>query len=159
MSEKNINFARRNGLSYAETATHNKEPSMTRQEFAEECDINTLMKKFDSAVGQGPGGLPNQRDPAAMFYADFTGMPGSLLEYQQYMFDAEKAFMSLPAVVRKEFANDPYQFAEFAGDPENIGQLRTWGLAAPEAAEPAPIKVQVIPEAAPELPASPEPKK
>lgn len=38
----------------------NDEPSLTRQEFAEECDINTLMAKYDKVgfpmhMSRGPG--------------------------------------------------------------------------------------------------------
>lgn len=127
--------------------THNKEPSLTRQEFADECNINLLMSKFDQHVHGGPNGLMAM-DPAAM-YVDLTEMPRDLMEYHDYMFRAESAFMSLPAVVRKEFDNDAHMFAEFAADPENLPQMRTWGLAAPEPQEAAPMKVEVVAPKAP----------
>lgn len=132
--------------------THNKEASMTRQEFKEECDINTLMAKFDEHVHGGPNGLMSM-DPAAM-YVDLTEMPRDLMEYHEYMFRAENAFMSLPAVVRKEFDNSAHAFAEFAADPENLSQMRTWGLAAPEPQETPPMKVEVVtPKVPPSAPA------
>lgn len=113
-------------------------PSLTRQEFAEECDINAIMKRYDT-VGGGPGGLPRHND-FPPFYADFSTMPTDLLGYMNLMHDAEVAFMMLPAVVRKEMDNDPMAFVEFASDPKNLDQMRKWGLApvpAPEAPAPA----------------------
>lgn len=117
-------------------------PSLTRQEFKEECDINTLMAKYDMHAGTGPGMLMHQ-DPA-MFYADFTMLPSSLLDYHRYMDEAQASFMRLPAVVRKEFENDATLFVQFASDPENLPQMRTWGLAAPEKVADAPLKVEVV---------------
>lgn len=102
-------------------------PSMTRQEFAEECDINTLMDKYES-LGQFP--MP-QSPPA---YLDLTELP-DFQSAQNAMIVATEAFMTLPAKVRKEFDNDPGRFVDFAEKPENLDQMRAWGLA-PPAAEP-----------------------
>lgn len=130
-------------------------PSLTRQEFAEECDINTLMKKYDGYVNTGPNGLRNPQD---MFYADFTQMPDNLMAFHQYMAEADHAFMQLPAIVRKEFENSAYQFVEFAADPDNLPQLREWGLAPPAKPEkPEPMEVRVVnPEPAPVVPDAPK---
>lgn len=99
-------------------------PSMARQEFREECDINSIMAKY-----QVTGMLPaNVQEPV---YYDFTCMPSDLLGMMDLMDTAEQAFMSLPAVVRKEFENSPYDFVMFASDPANIEKMREWGLAAP----------------------------
>lgn len=120
-------------------------PSLTRQEFAEECDINVLMARYDNAVYGGPNNLPPP--PDAMHYVDWTTQPSTLLEYMDMMREAERAFMALPAAVRKEFDNDPVQFCDFASDPENLPQMRTWGLAAPEKVKDGPLEVRVVPEA------------
>lgn len=125
--------------------TNTDGPSLTRQEFAEECDINTLMAKYDTHVIGGPGNLP----PMEPVYTDFTTAPSSLLEYMTLMIDAEKAFMSLPAVVRREFDNSAQMFVDFASDPENLDQMRTWGLAPPAKAPEAPMRVEVVTPAAP----------
>lgn len=129
-------------------------PSLTRQEFLLECDINTIMKQYDS-VGAGINGLPQGvRQP---YYADFTSVPDSLLGFMTFMQEAEAAFMSLPAVVRKEFDNDAVAFVDFASDPENLEQMRTWGLAPPKEApkppEPAPGAANSSPPGSP--PAAP----
>jgi hypothetical protein len=70
---------------------------------------------------------------ASAMYVDFTEMPTNLMDYMAFMDGAEKAFMSLPAVVRKEFDNSAVAFVDFASDPKNLDQMRGWGLAPPVA--------------------------
>lgn len=126
-------FSKSNG---SNTVFNTEGPSLTRQEFVAECDINSLMARYETHVIGGPGNLP----PAVPMYADFASVPKTLLEYMDFMGEAEAAFMSLPAVVRKEFDNSAHLFVDFASDPANLEQMRTWGLAppakAPEKAEP-----------------------
>ena len=129
-------FNKSNGLDHS---FHCEGPSLTRQEFAEECDINTLMKKYEGHVIGGPGGL----QPQDMYYADFSEQPRDLLSYMNLMDEAQTAFMTLPAIVRKEFDNDPMQFVMFAQDENNLDTMRQWGLAAPKKEE-KPMKVEVI---------------
>lgn len=122
-------------------------PSKTRQEFADECDINQIMANAEKhAVWPFKDQLPP-------VYLDFVGMP-NLQEAMQHMFDAEEAFMRLPAAVRKELDNDPVRFVEYASDPGNLEQLRKWGLAEPEKAPEAPIRVEVV-QAPPIVPTAP----
>lgn len=134
-------FYKTNGV---DARTFNTEPSMARQEFAEECDINSLMKRYEGHATGGPSGLQMMGDPSKMFYADFTIMPSSLQEFHSFMDTAQAAFMSLPAVVRKEFDNDATMFVDFASDADNLAQMRTWGLAPPEKVEAPPQKVEVV---------------
>lgn len=114
-------------------------PSMTRQEFADECDVNALMARYDK-VGVWP--LPPV-DKAPM-YLDLTEVPDNLLDVMNMMVDAEAAFMSLPAVVRRDFENDPMQFVAFASDPQNLEKMREYGLAPPPAEAPKPMMVEVV---------------
>lgn len=123
-------FYKTNGV---DTRQFNSDPSLTRQEFAEECDINTIMKRYEGH-NTGPNGLPNVGVPQ---YVDLSGMPTDLMGYMQLMQDAERAFMTLPAAVRREFDNDPIAFVDFASDPGNIDQMRAWDLA-PPAKDPGP---------------------
>jgi len=109
-------------------------PSLTRQEFADECDINAIMRRYEQA-GAGVNGMPRNPNLEPM-YVDFTTLPTDLLGYMDMMNDAEKSFMTLPATVRREFDNSPVMFVEFAGNPDNIDQMRAWGLAKPAPAEP-----------------------
>lgn len=140
-------FAKSNGLTAKETGTDNCEPSMTRQEFAEECDINTIMSKYDAYLSDP---MRSMRTPV---YVDFTELPDTLMGTMQMVQEASDAFYRLPAVVRKEFDNDPVAFADYAADPTNLPKMREWGLAAPEKPAEKPLKVEVVPAApAPEKP-------
>jgi len=104
-------------------------PSRTRQEFAEECDINVIMARYERT-----GQLPvNSVEPPR--YVDMTAMPSDFREAMDLMLAAEAAFMTLPAKVRREFDNDAKQFVDFASDAKNVDQLRDWGLAAPKPKE------------------------
>lgn len=145
-------FYKRNG---SVTVFNTEGPSLTRQEFAEECDINTLMARYEGHVIGGPGNMSAQQP----MYADFTQVPTNLLEYMLFMDEAERSFMSLPAQVRREFDNSPHMFVDFASDPENLGQMRTWGLAPPAPPEPAEAPSQPAPSngapVAPQAPAAP----
>lgn len=113
-------------------------PSMTRQEMADECDINNIMKRYERTgmVPGNPNSLPQ--------YLDLTVMPDDLMTAMNQMIDAENAFMSLPAVTRREFDNDAMRFVEYASNPENVERLREWGLAAPEKVPDPPIRVEVV---------------
>lgn len=112
-------------------------PSMTREEFAAECDINTIMKKY--AVT----GVVGHVNPVQPRFIDAVGVP-DLMTALNTMSDAQQAFMQLPAVVRREFDNDAMEFVKFASESENLPKLRQWGLAAPEKAPDAPMRVEVV---------------
>lgn len=111
--------------------------SRTRQEFQDECDINAIMKRYEKT---GVLTHYSKREPQ---YIDFGDGVPDFHTAMNMMVAAETAFLTLPAVVRKRFENDPQEFVAFASNAENIGQLREWGLAAPEKAADAPIRVEV----------------
>lgn len=125
-------------------------PSLTRQEFAEECDINTLMERYEKS------GVISHVNRAQPIYMDMTDLP-DLREGLDIMREATTAFMALPAKVRREFDHDPVKFVEFAGNKDNLERMREWGLAAPVAAAPEPILVKVMAPPDPP-PAVPGPK-
>lgn len=112
--------------------------SRTRQEFAEECDINSIMSRYNKT------GVINHFSSRAPRYVDFSEVPSDLQTAMQMFIEAENAFMRLPAAVRKEFDNDPVKFVEFAERPENLDQVRAWGLAKPAEPEPVPMRVEVV---------------
>lgn len=111
-------------------------PSKARQEFKKETDVNELMRRFKKT-----GVLPV--NGVAPKFLDCCDVP-QFQEAMQVMLDATEAFRKLPAIVRKEFDNDAEKFVVFAQDKENIGKLREWGLAAPEKAPDAPMRVEVV---------------
>lgn len=113
-------------------------PSLTRQEFAAECDINTLMAQYEKT------GVINHFRQGQPQYVDLTDIPVDLQSTLNILADATAAFMQLPATLRRDFDNDPVKFCDFATNPDNIGKMREWGLAPPAPTEPAPQKVEII---------------
>lgn len=112
-------------------------PSMTRQEFARECDINVLMAHYEKNAVMPP---VNGKEPA---YFDASSVP-DFREALDIAREAQEAFMRVPAATRKELDNDVHQFVDYASDPVNLPQMRKWGLAEPEKAPDSPMKVEVV---------------
>lgn len=111
-------------------------PSLTRQEFAAESDINNLMAQYEKT---GIITHVNQTQPQ---YLDVSDVPD--LQYAMHILaDANAAFMRLPALVRREFDNDPVKFVAYAQDPANVDRMREWGLAEPAPVPPDPIEVRI----------------
>lgn len=114
----------------------------TRQEFADECDINVLLAQYEKT---GVLSHFNQGQPD---YFDATSVP-DLQESLDIVRRAEQAFMTLPAKVRAEFENDPLKFVAFAEKPDNLEQMRAWNLAPPIPQEDPPVRVEVVGGATP----------
>lgn len=121
------------------------EKSLTQQSFAEECDINTIVRRFGLS-----GELPvNQRAPT---YGDFTGVSDYKSALEAVM-AAEDAFMQLPAHVRARFENDPQAFVAFCSDEKNREEAIKLGLVVPQAAALAATAPAAAPVATPPSPA------
>lgn len=112
-------------------------PSLTRQEFAADADINTIMAQYEAS---GVISHINKTPPA---HLDVTDVP-DLQNAIQLIRDSEVAFMTLPAKTRLEFDNDPVKFIDYAQNPDNIEKLREWGLAEPLPVQPEPQKVEIV---------------
>jgi len=119
------------------------EPSRTRQEFAEECDINTIMQKYEAT---GTISHVNRAEPVFLDTTLYPGLQASMDAFRE----AGRAFNALPASVRKEFDNDPEKFVQFAVNPDNLPRMREWGLAAPEKAPEPPVRVEMVNPVPPE---------
>ncbi|AXH74066.1 MAG: internal scaffolding protein [Microviridae sp.] len=104
---------------------------MTRQEFKDECDINVLLARYERT-----GVLPANNQGAPQ-YLDVSDVPDLARSFEMIE-AAQRAFMTLPASVRREFDNDPIQFVDYASNPASLNQMREWGLAPPAAPEAAP---------------------
>lgn len=114
----------------------------TKQQFAEECDINTIVRRFNLT-----GQLPS--DVRAPQYADFE----EAIDYHTAMnaiIEANDSFEQMTAEVRSKFNNDPAIFVDFCNDPKNIDAMIEMGLAV---AKPVAAPVPVISD-----PAAPVPK-
>lgn len=97
-------------------------PSMTKQSFKDECDINNIMAKFERTallehVNQHQGN-----------YGDFTDAPQDYHEAMNQVIAADDMFQTIPAKLRAAFNNDPGEFLAFTNDPENLDRMRDLGL-------------------------------
>jgi len=112
-------------------------PTMTKQAFADQCDINTIVREFTRT-----GMITHINERAAA--GTFQDLPDSM-DYQQALELArsgQAAFDQLPAKVRARFGNDPAQFLDFIHDPANQQEMIDLGLATdlrpPKAPESSP---------------------
>lgn len=132
----------------------------TKQEFRNETDINTILKRFN-VTGQLPTGV---RMPS---YGDFSGVQ-NFMDAANAIALARESFEEMPARVRERFQNDPAKFVDFCSNPDNLEECRKMGLAPPGetvkppvVAEPPPSGVATAASspsssgAAPGVPAAP----
>jgi len=102
-------------------------PSLTKQSFRDECDINNILRKFN-VTGELPVGSFQPQ------YGDFSG----ITDYQSALnavMAAQDSFLALPAKVRAKFDNDPALFVEFASDEANKDEMKALGLLSQETAQ------------------------
>lgn len=114
-------------LPYAKSPPQRKlfhQPSRAKQSMADECNINNIMAKYKLS------GMVDHVNQHQGSYGDFTGSQ-TYSESLQQIINAQEAFDSLPATVRKQFQNNPAAFLEFAENPENENEMRTMGLLPP----------------------------
>lgn len=108
--------------------------SATKQEFKDECDINSIMKRYIST-----GMVPSNVRTGA--YGDFSDV-GEYRDCLDTLETARSQFMSLSSTIRRRFDNDPLKFLEFIRSPGNLDEARSMGLlkeepkAPPVVAEP-----------------------
>jgi len=113
-------------------------PSMTKQSFVAECDINNILKQFSTT-----GILTHVKSQLAA--GTYQDLPDEI-DFQQSVNTikaAETAFMTLPAKVRREFGDEPAAFLEFLGhldDPATRARAVELGLVKrpPPASAPDP---------------------
>ncbi|UQT28874.1 internal scaffolding protein [Microvirus AZ-2020] len=108
-----------------ETGTSCPEPTLTQQQFRDECDINVILERF-GVTGELP---TNVRQP---IMADFI----EALDYQDALNAiraANEAFMEMPAGIRARFENNPHNFVEFFSKEENREEGVKLGLIEPKA--------------------------
>lgn len=106
---------------------------LTIQHFRDECDINTIVKRF-GLTGELPQNL------SMPTYGDFRGIS----DYQtalNLVMEANRNFMTLPAELRARFENDPQQLLAFLDDEKNRAEAIELGLVkAPPPAPPPPAE-------------------
>lgn len=125
------------------------EKTMAKQAFKDECNINTIMSKYQKT------GLIEHVQKVQGAYGDFTSVQDYQLSLNQVI-EAQEAFEALPAAVRKRFGNDPSHLMSFLEDPSNLDEAVKLGLVeltpipqpkTEEKSETSPPKKSAPPEA------------
>lgn len=119
-------------------AIYDFSPSMTKQSFAEECDINEILRRAKN--GQDISGSVIDR---VARYGDFSNVP-SYQEALNLVKNANGMFMSLDAHVRERFNNDPVKMIAFLQNADNYDEAVKLGLVVAKPAEPADGSAQPI---------------
>lgn len=99
--------------------------TMAKQAFKDECDINTIMSKYEKT------GLIEHVQNVQGSYGDFTSVQDYQLSLNQVI-AAQEAFDALPAKIRQRFANDPAHLMSFLQDDANLDEAVRLGLVPPE---------------------------
>lgn len=131
-------------------------PSVAKQEFKDQCDVNNIIKSFKLT------GQINHINAQAMM-GRFEDLPDEI-DFQTSLNtirDASQAFEALPAKLRDRFGNDPAQFLAFLSDPDNLDEARRLGIIkkpdpAPDAPPPPPPNQPPPPPAPPPAPEPPK---
>lgn len=149
--DKNTKFHSAYSKKLKQTISFPEESPYTRQEFKDECDINTIMAQY---IQTGEFFHLNESAPQ---YLDCTGE--DFRSAMDYVAGAFSMFEELPSKVRAQFDNDPATFLDFASQEKNRPELAEMGLLSPEALDrfhnpPAPAPV---PPAAPQAAPTPSP--
>ena len=102
--------------------------SRAKQSFAEEVDINTIVRRFH-LTGELPSDVrvPQYGDFEAVF--DFHSAMNVVAE-------AREAFDRMPADVRARFHNEPQEFLTFVLDEQNRAEAVKLGVVVKPEAEP-----------------------
>lgn len=129
--EKNLNsrnrpnqkhILRKNGS--LDIGTVNEEPTLTQQQYKESSDVNNIIKQYSET-----GVLPTHNKVAQ--FLDVS----NIADYQQSLqtvFEAQKAFDSLPSHVRTRFENDPNKLLDFMSQTDNYDEALSLGLVNPK---------------------------
>lgn len=122
-------------------------PGRTKQSFAEESNINIIMRRYEKT------GVLDHFNRHQGDYGNFLNAP----DYHTALNGiraAETAFMELPAGVRSKFQNNPAAFLDFVQNPDNLEEMVEMGLAKPLEADPDAV-ANDDPPPPPEEPALP----
>lgn len=131
------NYDRRKA-SMAVALACSEEEDMTQQQFAEECDINTLMQRF-GVTGHFP---PPKKIPLEGDFSEAGDYHSAIRAVRE----ADEAFMQLPSKWRVRFNYDPQQFMDFVHNPDNRDEAIKLGFIP---APPPPVVPLAPPPPAP----------
>lgn len=112
----------------------NNKPSMTKQEFKKDCDVNLIVKKFVKT------GLI---DHVSKYQGTYEDLPSGVDFHAavELVNQGSEAFKDLPAEVRSKFVNDPERFLTWIENPDNRNEAAHLGLLEDKAALAEPGSV------------------
>lgn len=102
-------------------------PSMTKQSFAQEADINHIMARY---MKTGYLVDPLVNPTVRPSFGDFSA-PLDFQHAQDLVNNAYDQFDSLPSAVRERFSNDPFSLLQFLSDKSNYDEAVKLGIVAP----------------------------
>ena len=100
--------------------TINNEPSRTKQSFAEELNVDNIIRR----VGANNIAAAYQFEGS---YGEFDEM--DMAEAIEKVDKARALFLAVPSKIRAEFDNNPGKFIDFVTNPANEQAVRDMGLA------------------------------
>lgn len=106
-------------------------PSLTRQEFKDECDLELTLKKF-ALMPEGRELLENIAGYAVNSRFDDVSAVPDFRAARDIVIASEAKFMALPAIVRRRFDNDPAALLDFVQNPANYDEAVKLGLCEPK---------------------------
>jgi len=128
--EKLTGYPVRSTIPRRRVAITNTLPSMAKQSFKAECDINNIMRGYQR-TGAINHFATHQPQYAYCPSEDFR----EALEIVQ---QGRELFAALPSSLRTRFGNDPAEFLAFVQDDKNLEEARALGLCKPSEATPLP---------------------
>lgn len=113
-----------------------EDESLTQQHFAEEADVNNIMRRYAQT-----GYIVDPLNPgtAKPMFGDFS-VDFDYQEAQNMLISANNQFMALPADLRKRFGNNPGELLAFLADSNNKDEAIRLGLIDPPEVPPAPLE-------------------
>ena len=130
--------------------TQNDGPSKTDQSFRDDCDVNTIMRRYKKT-----GQISHLAKSQGVF-GDFSNVP-DLQDALQTVTEAQAIFDQFPADLRRRFGNSPVEFYRFMEDPANVDESIKLGLRTRREVVPQPPADK--PEGASDPEKKPSPKK
>jgi len=117
------------------------EPSLTRQAFREECQINSILDRYQKT------GIVEHVNTHSPQYGDISAL--DFKEAQDTLAKARTMFEELPSAAREHFHHDPQEFLEYVNEVDDVklNLLADLGLTKPGRR----------PKSAPPMPESEEP--
>lgn len=107
--------------------------SMTLQQYKNDCDINTILRKVEMGIDPTPACVlrMHQNQARMPLYGDFSEL-GDYQHAQDVTNEARRQFMALPAELRSRFGDDPAQLIFWLQNPDNRQEAERFGLIVPK---------------------------